>query len=163
MKQNDFDDLNESISVETFEELLERRRLAKNSPILGHIGISKSRSYKRELIRQMLKEKEDGTITIVDPEGEYDEFIKMLKEDGYNVVMRNIDELEQVSDDLMQRKDFKFKSNNWLKMHKKPMRRKPFKRGVEFMLVDEMYRLIDNPPAEEYIKQLYEKCRKYKE
>ena len=33
-----------------------------------------------------------------------------------------------------------FRSNNWLKQHHKPMRRKPFKKG--FLVLDELYTLL---------------------
>lgn len=52
--------------------------------------------------------------------------------------------IEQLSDKLEELEirdyDHRSRSNNWLKYHHKPMRRKPFKRNV-FYLIDEFYKI----------------------
>ena len=37
--------------------------------------------------------------------------------------------------------EHKFKANNWLKLHGKAMRRKPFKRKYHIMMIDEFWML----------------------
>lgn len=49
----------------------------------------------------------------------------------------------------------KYKTNNWLKMHKKPMRRKPFKKL--YLIMDEAYKLFDETVAKSYVVRLLKK------
>ena len=50
-------------------------------------------------------------------------------------VISNVEELQAIFCKLQERSNHKYKANNWLKIHKKPMRRKPFKR--KFVILDE--------------------------
>lgn len=60
--------------------------------------------------------------------------MKMIK------IVQNLEDLKKCYSNFTPRSfEHKFKANNWLKLHGKKMRRKPFKR--DYMMIDEFWKL----------------------
>ena len=51
---------------------------------------------------------------------------------------------------------YKHKTNNWLKMHREPMRRKPFKKESKYTFLDESYVFLGtkDEKQEEYVRDM---------
>ncbi len=54
------------------------------------------------------------------------------------IVISDLGELQKLSKHLKRSNEHKYRANNWLKMHRKPMRRKPYKKECYFV-IDEMH------------------------
>lgn len=66
---------------------------------------------------------------------------EIAKEHGYVMVTQNIEDIKKAYPVWYRGINHKYKTNNWLKMHGEPMRRKPFER--EYMFMDETYRFFE--------------------
>lgn len=99
---------------------------------------------KYSVINKVLEEK---TVVIVDPQNEYKQLAERFRSGGKVVTIDtnsvsyiNPFELSSINEvKILQ----KYKSNNWLKMHGIPMRRKPMKREKPIYITDEFHTMFD--------------------
>ena len=72
------------------------------------------------------------------------------------------EELEATWERIVLRKT---KSNNWLKMHGYPMRRKPRgtrkKKNKSYVFVDEAHLLVRNTDTQDFVANLYSRARRF--
>lgn len=69
------------------------------------------------------------------------------------------EQLKEVYEKVQKRSRFNTSSNNWLKLHGIPMRRKPFKK--QWPIVDEMYKLVNPETGRSFCKCVLAGVKKY--
>lgn len=78
-------------------------------------------------------------IIVTDKKGELQQSLNLFEKNGYKFVKQDYKKLLSLNPFQSRILEHMYKSNNWLKRHNLPMRRRPFKK--EFMMLDEFWKI----------------------